>query len=213
MSPGTADSRATDTRRDPSRPPRHPAPLHSSRNSASRTFTFFLSLSQGAATFRSPAKTRTSITGRPRRTAYSCSRQAAVMAPSSAWGQSITSGRSGAIAARRTSRTSASWPWAPLALTVWSRPSNAGCQLAQRGAGLGLSMGGGTPASRVARSRRGGPAGFDAPRGGGRGAPAEGCGEGGRGRPVLPAIVRPARGAVNRLRGLDSGHCLPHRIR
>ena len=31
-----------------------------------------MSLSQGAATFRSPAKTRTSITGSPRRTAYSC---------------------------------------------------------------------------------------------------------------------------------------------
>ena len=37
------------------------------------------------------------MTGRPRRTAYSWSRQAAVIAPSSACGQSITSGRSGPI--------------------------------------------------------------------------------------------------------------------
>ena len=66
--------------------------------------TFFWSLSQGAATFRSPAKTRTSMTGRPRRTAYSCSRQAAVIAPSSACGQSITSGRFGPIARREAPR-------------------------------------------------------------------------------------------------------------
>ena len=91
----TAGSRASGRRRGPSRPASAPRTLHSRRNSASRTETFFWSLSQGAATFRSPAKTRTSMTGRPRRTAYSWSRQAAVIAPSSACGQSITSGRSG----------------------------------------------------------------------------------------------------------------------
>ena len=108
-------------RRGPSRPPRRPGRCTRGGTRPRGPMTFFWSLSQGAATFRSPAKTRTSITGRPRRTAYSCSRQAAVIAPSSACGQSITSGRFGPSAWRSDSRTSTSWPCLP-----WPRPSGAG---------------------------------------------------------------------------------------